>query len=144
MNKSNTKADLVERYTSKPFPPMEKREGAQVKEKEAYKAFTEYSRPGRNARFKIVDGKGHSYGCGYAHLIGWLFTPPDLLTIFTTTHTYTLEGSGLEEIERVLMEEKVKEICQFNDSVHLPATDPKCLITYIDVKNRFEGEKKEE
>lgn len=136
----SAKEDLIGKYTGKPFAPLKPPAVKEGTEKEEYRALTENTRPGRMVRFRIIDAKGISYGSGYAHLLGWLFTPPDLLVLQTTTHIFTIEGRGLEEIERSLMDEKMRELREFNSQTHLLAEDEKVVIERLDVASRFESE----
>lgn len=137
----SAKEDLIGKYTGKPFNPLKPpgiKEGSE--EKGEYRALTENTRPGRTVRFRIIDAKGISYGSGYAHLLGWLFTPPDLLVLQTTTHIFTIEGRGLEEIERALMDEKMRELREFNPQTYLLADDEKIVIERLDVISRFDAQ----
>ena len=66
------KADRLSKYSGQSFPPLEKAAQSPelVKdETEEYLAVVELKRGTRSPRFKIVDGKGISYGCSYAHLL---------------------------------------------------------------------------
>lgn len=140
MENEQPKEDLIAKYSGKPFQPLQAPTAQQaVQELVEYEGMVEYGRSGRNPRFRIIDGKGHSYGSGYAHLMGWLFTPPDVLTIHTTTHIFTIEGKGLVEIERALMDEKIKELREYNPKTHTMPEEPKTVIEKIEVVNRFEG-----
>ena len=127
------KEDLIAKYNSKPFaplvPPTEQNEPI---EKADYQALVETSR--RSARFRIVDYKGASYGSGYGYLMGWLLTPPNLLTLYTTTNIFTFEGKGLEAIERALMDEKVKELRVYNPETHTLLEGTKTIIESMDTK----------
>lgn len=134
----NKKEDLITKYSRKPYAQLARPIATESKEKSTYQALVENPRPSRISRFKIVDGKGISYGCGYSYLIGWLFTPPDILTIHTTTHTFTIHGKGLDEIERSLMDEKLKELHQFNEQKHILTQDEKIKIELIKVADRFQ------
>lgn len=138
MENEQPKKDLIAKYGGKPYQPLQSPEAQKNAEEKEYAGLVEYSRSGRNPRFRIVDRKGNSYGSGYAHLMGWLFTPPDVLTIQTTTHIFTLEGKGLAEIERALMDEKVKELREYNPKEHTLPEDIKTVIEKIEVVNRFE------
>ncbi|MFN0200701.1 MAG: hypothetical protein ACKVTZ_04240 [Bacteroidia bacterium] len=142
MEEELKKEDLVSKYSGKPKPyaPLKAPvpQSAVTETKSEYKALVESGRAGRNTRFRIVDHKGNSYGSGYAHLMGWLFTPPDVLTINTTTHIFTIEGQGLEEIERALMDEKIRELREYNAKTHTLTGEEKTVIQKLDIVNRFE------
>jgi hypothetical protein len=133
------KEDLLNKYSGKTFaplqPPMAQNDGTELAE---YQALVEGGRAGRNTRFRIIDRKGVSHGCGYAYLIGWIFNPPDVLTLNTTTHTFTFEGRGLEEIERCLMDEKIKELREYNPKTHTLTGEEKTVIQKLEIINRFE------
>lgn len=68
----------------------------------------------KSARFHIITADGEIIGCGYAYLLGWKYTPENTLTIFTTTHQFTMIGTGMEEIERALLREVVYELREYN------------------------------
>jgi hypothetical protein len=126
------KEDLIGKYSGKSFaplqPPTGQNEGA---EKTEYEGLTEYTRAGRNNRFRIIDASGTSYGFGYAHLVSWIFTPPAMLTLNTSTHICTLEGKGLEEIDRALLDEKVKDLKVYNPQKHTLKEGVKVVIEKI-------------
>jgi hypothetical protein len=138
MEEKIKKEDLIAKYSGKPFPPLQAPIGLESDEPNRYEGMAEYSRPGRNPRFRIIDGKGNSYGSGYAYLMGWMFTPPDILTIQTTTHVFTIEGKGLAEIERALMDEKVKELREYNPKLYTLPEEVKIVIKKIEITSRFE------
>lgn len=139
MENEQPKQDLIAKYSSKPFAPLQPPTPQNGnKELEAYQALVEGGRAGRNTRFRIIDRKGVSHGCGYAYLIGWIFNPPDVLTLNTTTHTFTFEGRGLEEIERCLMDEKIKELREYNSQTHALTGEEKTVIMKLEIINRFE------
>ena len=104
---NTTKEDLIAKYSGvKPYAPLQHpAPQTPPTEKVEYEGLTLHSK-GRSNRFRIIDKEGTSYGCGYAYLIGWVFTPPSMLTINTSTHICTIEGRGLEEIDRALLEER--------------------------------------
>lgn len=132
--------DVLAKYGGKPYPPLEKTTQQEKVEIVEYNGLTEYSRSSRNPRFRIVDKMGNSYGCGYAHLLGWLFTPPDIMTLQTTTHIFTIEGKGLEILERALMDEKVKEIREYSPTNYRISEENTVMIEKIAVVNRFENQ----
>lgn len=136
MSDNPQKGILLEKYGGKTFPPL-KRPDPVRKAPGEYQALVE-QRQGRTVRFKIVDRSEISYGSGYAFLLGWLFTPPDLLTIQTTTHSFTLEGRNLERIERALMDEKMRELYEYNPERHQPPGEDDIIIEKLEIKSRFE------
>lgn len=139
-NEQSSKAEIIGKYSGgKPFAPLKPPAEKGLREILDYQALVENTRAGRVARFRIIDAKGNSHGSGYAYLMGWLFTPPDVLTINTTTHIFTIEGRGLEEIERALMDEKMKELREYNPATHRLSGDEKTVIERLEVVNRFEG-----
>ena len=71
-------------------------------------------------------------------MIGWIFSPPNLLTLTTTTHTLAIQGKGLEEIDRALLDEKVKELREYAAQTHSLSGDEKIMIDHLEVVNRFE------
>ena len=129
------KEDLIARYSGgKPYaplqPPTPQKEGV---EKTEYQAMTETGNR-RSTRFRIVDYKGVSFGSGYGFLLGWLFSPPSMLTLYTSTNIFAFEGRGLEDIERALMDEKVKELRVYNPDIYTLSDDTKTVITSLEVK----------
>lgn len=117
------KTDILAKYSGKPYPPLEKRQPTPElvkEEKEDYKAIIEAKRGSGSPRFKIVTAGGMSYGCSYSHLLDWVYDPPTLLTLNTATRIFIIEGKNLETLERLLMEERVKEIHEFDPQRHLP------------------------
>lgn len=137
MSDEKTRENLLEKYGGKPYPPLQ-RPGSVKKAPGEYQALVE-QRQGRTARFKIVDRNEISHGSGYAYLLGWLYTPPDILCIQTTTHIITLEGKNLERIERALMDEKMRELYEYNPEIHNPPGDDAAIIEKLEIKSRFEG-----
>lgn len=139
-NTQTKRADVLEKFSgSAPFAPLKPPRSEKSTETAEYQALVENTRPGRMARFRIVDAKGNSYGSGYAYLMGWLYTPPDILVINTTTHIFTLEGQGLEEIERALMDEKVRELREYNPLTHKLTGIERTVLERLEVQNRFEA-----
>lgn len=134
MENTEPKEDLIAKYSGKPFaplvPPTAQNEPV---EKAEYQALIEHNNR-RSARFRIVDLRGVTYGSGYGFLMGWLFTPPSLLTLYTSSHIFTFEGRGLEAIERALMDEKVKELRVYNPDTHTLLDDTKTVLTSLEVK----------
>jgi hypothetical protein len=129
---------LIEKYTGKKYPALVPPPAPGAKQAEDYRALVEHKQRGSNPRFRIVDRKGFSYGCGYAYLLGWLYSPPDLLTIQTTTQVFTIEGRNLERIELALMDEKIRELHEFNPELHNPPEEGQPIIERLEVKNRWE------
>lgn len=128
--------DLLDKYRNKPYPPLEKMNQAPelVKtEIEEYQAVTEFKRDARSPRFRIVTADGNSYGCSYAHLLDWMFQPPTLLTINTATRIFTIEGKNLETIERLLLDERIKELQEFNPNRHKRPEKEAPLIERLEV-----------
>lgn len=121
-NTNDSKKDLLEKYASRkpPYPALVKPDQEDLPEDPHtgdYRGLIEHrGKRGNTPRFRIIDRKGNSYGCGYAYLLGWYFTPPDTLTIYTTTHVFTLNGDHLQRVEDSLMREKIESLCAFNPS----------------------------
>lgn len=131
------KEDLIAKYSGgKPYAPLQPPvPQTPPTEKVDYEGLTLHSK-GRSNRFRIIDKEGTSYGCGYAYLIGWVFTPPSMLTINTSTHICTIEGRGLEEIDRALLEERVKDLRAYNPKLHTLLEDTKVVIENLDFLSR--------
>ncbi|GAB2517075.1 hypothetical protein [Spirosoma aerophilum] len=118
---SSDKDEILKKYTRQAYPalvkPAPNSEPNETEENEdgQYRALVQHMEKRGNApRFRIIDRRGHIYGCGYAYLLGWFYTPPETLSIQTTTHVFTLTGKGLEKIEQSLLREKVKELREFH------------------------------
>lgn len=94
----------------------------------------------KSPRFHIITAKGHIVGCGYAYLLGWYYTPPDTLTIYTTTHQFTLTGEGMEQIERAFLREMVLQLREFNkDNDQLaPDHQGKPIIRKLTMRSAFD------
>jgi hypothetical protein len=138
MENAKQKEDLLNKYSGKTFAPLQPPVAQnEPTEKTEYEGIIE-GKAGRNNRFKIVDINGDSYGFGYAYLIGWVFTPPSMLTINTSTHICTIEGRGLEAIERALIDEKVRELRAYNPKTHTLTGEEKAVIERLEIINRFE------
>jgi hypothetical protein len=143
---TNDKNDLLSKYGRKPYPVLVKPDSKTTdpddsddQEESGYRALIEQrEKKGSAPRFRIVTAKGQSYGCGYAYFLGWLYSPPDTLTLYTTTHIFILSGRNLQRIENALMRDKVKQLREFNKSLdEMPlANEP--LIESIEVTSRFE------
>ena len=103
-----------------------------------YRALVEHrEKKGSAPRFRIVTRTGQSHGCGYAYLLGWLHSPPDTLSIYTTTHIFVLTGKNLQRVENALMRDKVKQLREFNkEQDTIPAADDP-IITHLEVTSRF-------
>ena len=130
--------ELLKKYTSKPYPPLRKVEDSPVliKDENEYQAVVETKRGGRSLRFRIVDKDGVSYGCSYAHLLDWIFNPPNLLTLNTSSRIFTLEGKNLQLIERLLMEERIKEIHEYNPKLHTSPENGAALIEKMEISQQ--------
>jgi hypothetical protein len=141
----NTKEDLLNRYArprygapTKPKQPEQPLpEDADAPEDGSYRALIQYRGRKGSARFRIVDRRGVSYGCGYAYMLGWLFTPPDTLSIQTTTHLFTIGGTGLHLIENALLREMVMELREFNPGQDTAPPEGQPLITHLAIMDRF-------
>lgn len=126
------KKDNLSKYGGKVYPPLEKTPPQLIKEKSEYHAFEEY-KSRKSSRFRIVDADGKSYGYSYAHLIDWVFDPPTLLVITTSSRIFTIKGKNLGRIEQLLMEDKIKELCAFIDKKHKPPAVNKAIIETIEI-----------
>lgn len=146
----NDRAKLVEKYARPRFDPPTKakpveREPADDADEPAdgsYRALIKYRGRKTSPRFRIVDRLGVSYGCGYAFTLGWLYTPPDTLSIQTTTHLFTIGGTNLHLIENALIREMVLELREFNPGHDVAPPDGEPLITHLDVVDRFKEKEK--
>lgn len=106
----------------KEYPPLQKpvQEGT-PKLIEPYQAI-EDSKGRRASRFKIVDKTGKSYGCSYAHLISWIYEPSSLITLTISDKIFAIEGKNLGKIEKLLLDEKIKVLTEFNANRHKKPT----------------------
>lgn len=129
------KKDALSKYQGKEYPPLEKpmqQTPQLVKEKLDYNAFEEF-KSRKFPRFRIVDADGKSYGYSYAHLIDWVFDPPTLLVITTSSRIFTLKGKNLGRIEQLLMEDKLKELHVFTEGKYNPPAPNKPIIESIEI-----------
>lgn len=126
----DNKKNILGKYKGKPYPPLEENPvnlPKLVKEENDYHAFSEYTNR-KSIRFRIVDAKGKSYGCSYAHLIDWVFESPTLLTLTTASRIFTFRGKNLTRIESLLMEDRIKELFVFNSMEHRQPASNKPII----------------
>jgi len=100
---------------------------------EDYKAM-EDSKSRRVSRFRIIDKDGKSYGCSYAHLISWIYEPSALLTLTISDKIFVIEGKNLGKIEKLLVDEKVSVLREFNATRHkMPIAKNETIITNINL-----------
>ncbi|GAB4019585.1 hypothetical protein GCM10028808_57740 [Spirosoma migulaei] len=140
------KAKLVEKYArprydspAKPKPiEREPSDDADEPADGSYRGLIKYRGRRGNPRFRIVNRLGVSYGCGYAYMLGWLLTPPDTLSIQTTTHLFTIAGTGMQTIENALIREMVMEIREFNPGQDVKPPDGEPVITHLEVVDRLQ------
>ena len=110
------KKSLLDQFKNQPNtdkPPVSKL----VEVKADYEAFKETKR-GKYFRVRIIDSNGISYGFSYNHLLDWMMTPPDILSLTTATRTFLIEGKLIKKIENALMEERIYELHVFNPDKH--------------------------
>ena len=135
MAMSDNNKDPLSQYEGKStYPPLEKKvvTAPLIKALEDYKAFEPFGNR-KGPRFRIVDAEGKSYGCSYAHLLDWVFTPPTLLTITTATPIFTLKGNHLKAIEKALMDEKLKELFVYNDKHYKQPAEGNTIIEELTI-----------
>ncbi|MRS63110.1 hypothetical protein [Larkinella terrae] len=142
---STDKNEILKKYTRQPYPtlvkPAPNTEPDETDENEdgRYRALVQHMEKRGNApRFRIIDRRGHIYGCGYAYLLGWFYTPPETLSIQTTTHVFTLTGKGLGKIEQSLLREKVKELREFHPGHDLEPEPDQPIITALTISSPFD------
>lgn len=142
---TSDKNEILSKYTRQTFPTLVKPAPGQANESDeqeqaeepGYRALIEHrEKKGAVARFRIVDRNGQSYGCGYAYLLGWLYIPPDTLTLYTTTQNFVLSGKNLHRVEDALMRERVKQLREFNPDQDAMPVDGEPIITHLDVTVR--------
>ncbi|GEM_PF-5649706 len=139
MENKQPKQDLLDKYSGKTFAPLKPvAVQKEPSEKQEYLALVEYTRAGRNNRFRVITRNGDSLGFAYAFLIGWVFSPPNLLTLTMTTHTLAIQGKGLEEIDRALLDEKVKELREYIPERYILPEGAKIVVDRLEVVSRFE------
>lgn len=133
----NDKKDLLEKYTRQPYPALVKpAASAPELDESEYKGLVKHiQKSGHNPRFRIIDRNGNSYGGGYSYMLGWFYTPPDTLTIQTTTHLFTLTGKSLKHIEDALMDEDMKELREFNPTKDTLPADGETVIEKLTIKS---------
>lgn len=119
------KKTILGKYMNEPYPPLEKKAETTtpqlVAELPEYSAFEEF-KSRKFPRFRIIDADGKSYGCSYAHLIDWVYSPSTLLTITTATRIFTFQGKRLGRIEQLLMEDKIKELVVYSNNRFKPVS----------------------
>lgn len=142
---SNDKNELLRKYTRQSFPalvkPAPNAEPDETEETEdnRYRALVEYREKRGNApRFHIIDRQGRIYGCGYAYLLGWFYTPPETLSIQTTTHVFTLTGKNLHRVEQALLRERVKELREFHPHQDQEPEAGQPVISALTIASPFE------
>ncbi|OZI05529.1 hypothetical protein BWI93_25015 [Siphonobacter sp. BAB-5385] len=104
----------------------------------SYQALLQYRGKGKNPRFRAIDREGRIYGFGYAYVIGWKYTPPDTLSIYTTAQMIVLTGRHLEKVEQALLKESVKQLREFDPKANMPlppSDEP--LIQKMTVQSQF-------
>ena len=143
---SSDKDEILKKYTRQVYPalvkPAPNAEPDETDENEdgRYRALVQHmEKRGSAPRFRIIDRRGHIYGCGYAYLLGWFYTPPETLSIQTTTHVFTLTGKGLEKIEQSLLREKVKELREFHPGQDQEPDAGQPVINSLTISSRFEN-----
>lgn len=98
-------------------------------------------RNGKTPRFRIVTKTGQRYSFGYAYLLNWHFSPTEsILTLHLTTHVIIITGSHLDKIDDLLMDEKIKELYEFNDNDYLPPASNDTVIEEIEISSPWEEE----
>lgn len=144
------KKSLVEQYARPRFgaltksKPVEREPADDSDEPEdgSYRALIKYRGRKSSPRFRIVDRRGVSYGCGYAYMLGWLYTPPDTLSIQTTTHLFTIGGTGMKVIEDALLREVVLELREFNPGQDTAPPNGEPMIDHLEIVDRFKEREK--
>lgn len=126
------KKDILGKYQSKEYPPLEKPVKQTPQLVKEYNAFEEF-KSRKSPRFRIVDADGKSYGCSYAHLIDWVFDPPTLLIITTSSRIFTIKGKNLERIEKLLTEDKIKELHVFKENKYKQPDSNKPIIEKLEI-----------
>lgn len=126
------KDSLINKYQGKKYPPLQPPSQAtpgvpQLVTKKDYRGVVESNRSNRSRRFKIATAEGKSYLCGYAHLIETILNKGGVMTLSTSSRIFTLTGKNLEEVERLLMEEKLREIHEFTDEFYHEPSDKKAV-----------------
>ena len=123
----------LNQFSKRELPPLKKPVPSSAPQLvEEYQGL-EHSTRGRVPRFRIIDETGKSYGCAYAHLIGWIYEPSSLFTLTISDKIFTLEGKNLGKIETALLEEKVKVLRVFNAKTHKTPNQNEILIERIEV-----------
>ena len=100
----------LDKYSGKEFLPVQQPVPELVQD---YKAIEE-TKGKRLAYFVIVDADGENYGFNYAHLTRWNFSPPSLMSLMISGDIITLEGQNLGQIQRLLIEGKIRTLRVFN------------------------------
>lgn len=147
----NDKIALLEKYTKPRFGPLTKSQPVATPQPSddtdapgdgSYRGLIKYRGRRSSSRFRIVDRKGVSYGCGYAYMLGWLFTPPATLSIQTTTHQFIFGGTNLHVIEDALLREVVMELREFRPGEDTLPPEGEPVIDHLEVVDRFKEREK--
>lgn len=140
----DARKNLLDKYTKPAYPKLVKPDPAATNDEEedngngVYAALVKTrEKKASTPRFRIVDRNGQMFGCGYAYLLGWMFSPPETLSIYTTTHAFILTGRNLSVIEKALLREKVEQLREFNpDKDTLPPEGEPLILSMI-IDNRL-------
>lgn len=141
MNDKNKQ--ILEQYSSRKQTTEEIDELAEAANDGNYRALVTYREKKGGARFHLINRKGHIFGCGYAYLLGWFFLPPETLTIYTTTHRFTLSGDNLHLVEEALLREKVLQLREFDPTKDTTPANGLPVIKHLHVQSTFSEQTKE-
>ena len=97
-------------------------------------------RPSGNLlRLRLID-PGQSRDClRYCFILRIRHTAPNLLSVIYADCVFTLIGQPLDELERLLDDERVSEIHVFNPRIHLPPPPGTPVIEKIRIESRREA-----
>lgn len=131
------KSDALDKYERKQYFALPKQSVPANEPPGDYQATTELRGNRGSGRFHIVDKTGVSYGCNYAQLIEWIYTPPSMITIMTTTRLFIIEGQNIEKIESLLLDGRLLTLREFNSAIHIKPDDAQAvIIESIDIQDQ--------
>ena len=133
-------SNVLDKYERKQYYALPKQPPPANQPPGEYQAISELRGGRASGRFHIVDKNGVSYGCNYAHLIEWIFSPPSTITLMTTTRLFVIEGEHIERIEELLLDGKLVTLREFNATIHIKPNEPNepdsVVITSIEIQDQ--------
>ena len=135
--------DPMSQYVRPQYPALKKDMPrlveAGVEVETTYQAIKE-ARRGTTPRFRLVMRTGEKHSFGYAYLLNWHYAPKTaMLTLQLTTHVIILMGKNLDRVDDLLMEEKIKELTEFDAELFPSPANDEAVITEIEINSLWQG-----